>query len=244
MEDIPADRSVTCLFCGGHADERETELVTDDLEEIGPTIPVDRPVEFGAVMKAVAEYGRGEGHTDCFDRYLAEYKQGLQRGDEPAEKVKSVRLAVDGEHLDPTNDLHYLVALATEAKRYDGKRDGDPEGAAKWTVTQWCQEIGWVPDLSAYDAGEQVPRSDELELCEASFGDGGAGPIADTEIIPRDELEQTGETAHGPTYQCPRCEYESVTEDCDCPECGWAGMCQKGWRGSEKLSEKGGDTRA
>jgi len=53
--------------------------------------------------------------------------------------------------------------------------------------------------------------------------------LGDTEIVPREELERTGETWHGPTYRCPRCGYKWVTEDCDCPECYWAGMCQEGW---------------
>lgn len=53
--------------------------------------------------------------------------------------------------------------------------------------------------------------------------------VEDTEIIPREELEETADSEHGPTYRCPRCGYEFVTEYCDCPDCGWAGMCQKGW---------------
>lgn len=51
--------------------------------------------------------------------------------------------------------------------------------------------------------------------------------IGDTTVIPRDELEDTGGTEHGPTYRCPRCGYSVVSEYCDCPDCGWAGMCQE-----------------
>ena len=53
--------------------------------------------------------------------------------------------------------------------------------------------------------------------------------IGDAEIIPRDELEKTGENEYGPTYRCPRCGYEFVTEHLDCSQCLWAGMCQEGW---------------
>lgn len=57
----------------------------------------------------------------------------------------------------------------------------------------------------------------------------GIDRIGDAEVVPRDDLEQTGETEFGPTFRCPRCGYDWITEDCDCPECGWAGMCQEGW---------------
>lgn len=53
--------------------------------------------------------------------------------------------------------------------------------------------------------------------------------IDDTEIVSRDGLKRTGETEYGPTYRCPRCGHDWVTEHCDCPECLWAGMCQEGW---------------
>ena len=55
--------------------------------------------------------------------------------------------------------------------------------------------------------------------------------IGDTEVIPREQLEKTADSEHGPCYRCPRCGFPYVTEHCDCPECLWAGMCQKG--GSE-----------
>jgi len=53
--------------------------------------------------------------------------------------------------------------------------------------------------------------------------------IGDIEVIPRNELEKTGKTEYGPTYRCPRCGYEWITEYCDCPDCAWAGMCQEDW---------------
>jgi len=46
------------------------------------------------------------------------------------------------------------------------------------------------------------------------------------EVVPRTDLTQTGETDYGPVYECPRCGYQHVSEYCDCPFCGWAGMCQ------------------
>ena len=48
----------------------------------------------------------------------------------------------------------------------------------------------------------------------------GTDRIDDTEIVPRDELEQTGDIEGVPVYGCPRCDYQWITEDCDCPECG------------------------
>lgn len=55
--------------------------------------------------------------------------------------------------------------------------------------------------------------------------------ITTTTVVPRDELEKTGETEYGPAYRCPRCGYDHITEYCDCPECGWAGMCQEEFDG-------------
>jgi rubrerythrin len=53
--------------------------------------------------------------------------------------------------------------------------------------------------------------------------------IGDAEIVPRNQLEQTGDIEGVPVYACPRCDYQWITEDCDCPDCLWAGMCQEGW---------------
>jgi len=84
-------------------------------------------------------------------------------------RTSSLRQAVDNDGLDANNPLHYLVLLATEAKRYDGAWDGDTESAARWTVTQWCQEIGFVPDLRDYGAGEMVDKHDDLESYSPAF---------------------------------------------------------------------------
>lgn len=67
-------------------------------------------------------------------------------------------------------------------------------------------------------------RPEVIEMSED-----GTERIGDSEIVPRDELEQTGDIEGVPVYHCPRCDYQRITEDCDCPECGWAGMCQEGW---------------
>jgi lipopolysaccharide biosynthesis regulator YciM len=58
------------------------------------------------------------------------------------------------------------------------------------------------------------------------------------EVVPRADLTQTGETDHGPVYECPRCGYRHVSEYCDCPFCGWAGMCQEEWVGSDQPKQK------
>jgi len=81
----------------------------------------------------------------------------------------SIRLVVDGEKLTADNPIDYLVMLLLEGKRYDGTWDGDETKVARWAVAQWCQELGWVPDLTDYDAGEQVERGDELACCDAAF---------------------------------------------------------------------------
>lgn len=51
--------------------------------------------------------------------------------------------------------------------------------------------------------------------------------IEDTTVVPREGLEKTGHDLHGPYYRCPRCDHEYINEYCDCPDCGWAGMCQE-----------------
>lgn len=90
-------------------------------------------------------------------------------GDSEDGPVKSVRLAVHGEHLDPDDPLQYLVLLATEARRYDGAWDGDSMGAAKWTVAQWCQELRWAPNLHDVEIGEMVAKEPQGERLEAAF---------------------------------------------------------------------------
>lgn len=77
MSDVHDDwvdvHSVTCVFCGDAADERETANITDNLEELGPAMPVETPLVFGAIQLAVAEFGRGEAHQSCFDAYLEDF---------------------------------------------------------------------------------------------------------------------------------------------------------------------------
>jgi len=85
------------------------------------------------------------------------------------EKHSSIRLVVDGEKLNADNPIDYLVMLLLEGKRYDGNWDGDEEKVAQWAIAQWCQEIGWVPDLRGYRAGEQVERGDEIACLETAF---------------------------------------------------------------------------
>lgn len=67
--------------------------------------------------------------------------------------------------------------------------------------------------------------------------------LGDREVVPRGQLTQTGATEHGPTYQCPRCEYAHVSEYCDCPECGWAGMCQPEFDSDDVTTDGGLDQR-
>jgi len=82
-----------------------------------------------------------------------------------------IRRAVDGELLDSDNPIDYLVMLLVEGKRYDGTWDGDQEAAAKYAIASWCQELGWAPDLTGYDPGEQVGLGDEVPYLNAAFYD-------------------------------------------------------------------------
>ena len=78
-------------------------------------------------------------------------------------------LAVDADRLDADNPVDYMVLLLLEGKRYDGTWDGDEQQVAQWAVAQWCQEVGWVPDLRNYEAGEQVGRGDEIACLDTAF---------------------------------------------------------------------------
>lgn len=80
-----------------------------------------------------------------------------------------VRTAVDGELVVADNPIDYLVMLLVGGKRYDGNWGGDDEQVAQWAVAQCCQELGWVPDLRDYDAGEQVERGDEIACLDTAF---------------------------------------------------------------------------
>ncbi|WP_235271542.1 hypothetical protein [Halorubrum saccharovorum] len=85
------------------------------------------------------------------------------------EDYSSIRLVVDGEKLTADNPIDYLVMLLLEGKRYDGHYDGDETEVARWAIAQWCQETGWAPDLTDYDAGEQVELGDEVPYLNAAF---------------------------------------------------------------------------
>lgn len=86
--------------------------------------------------------------------------------------------------------------------------------------------VHWKPDL---DSSVEVTGGPEAHAPDPPEWAG----IHDTEIIPREHLEETGEIEDRgedtPVYSCPRCPFKHVSEHCDCPECGWAGMCQPGW---------------
>jgi len=89
-----------------------------------------------------------------------------------------LRQALGTADLDPDDEVHYLAMLLGEAKRYDGAWDGDPEGAARWAVALWCQEIGYVPTLAEFDAGEQVGKAETPPNCEAAFRSVGARAVS------------------------------------------------------------------
>ncbi|WP_058366938.1 hypothetical protein [Haloparvum sedimenti] len=108
------------------------------------------------------------GHASAV---AAQLRQAEENGDMPesTEGHSVLRTAVDGDRLDASNPLDYLITLALEGKRYDGNWDGDDMGVAKWVVAQWQQEIGWAPDLTPFEPGAQVPRGADLGSCDAVF---------------------------------------------------------------------------
>jgi len=93
-----------------------------------------------------------------------------------------IRRAVDGEQLDADNPIDYLVALLVEGKRYDGAWDGDERAVAKYAIATWCQEIGWAPDLTGYDVGEQVDLGDEVPYLDAAFHEHTAGDVQEVSL--------------------------------------------------------------
>lgn len=68
---------VTCVFCGGDADETETERIVDDIMELGPSYIVENPLAFGAKLNAVADHGRGEAHDSCWSDFFASYRRDV-----------------------------------------------------------------------------------------------------------------------------------------------------------------------
>ncbi|GAB7010439.1 hypothetical protein [Halorubrum trueperi] len=110
------------------------------------------------------------GHASSLPEQL---RQAEEDDDIPASSPErsSIRLAVDGELLNSNNPIDYLVGLLLEGKRYDGAWDGDEEAVAKYAIASWCQEIGWAPDLTDYDVGEQVDLGDEVPYLNAAFYD-------------------------------------------------------------------------
>ncbi|ELZ48962.1 hypothetical protein C464_06110 [Halorubrum coriense DSM 10284] len=98
-------------------------------------------------------------------------RQAEENDEIPASSAErsSIRLVVDGEQLTADNPIDYLVMLLIEGKRYDGNWDGDETEVARWAVAQWCQELGWAPDLRDYRAGEQVERGDEIACLDTAF---------------------------------------------------------------------------
>jgi len=111
------------------------------------------------------------GDNDHANAANEQVRQAKENGTIPEsrENYSSIRLVVDGEKLTADNPIDYLVMLLLEGKRYDGNWEGDETELTKWAIASWCQEIGWAPDLTDYDAGEQVGRGDEIACCDAAF---------------------------------------------------------------------------
>lgn len=176
-------------------------------EDCRPDTGNKRPVTaYKDLLEAVIKRANGieEEQTTLGDAEI------MTDGGQTTEPVKSARLAIDKDHLDVDNPLHYLVALTTDARRYDGHWDGDAESAAKWAVAQWCQEIGWVPDLRDYETGEMIDKADDIQCCEAAFyehvTDGGetVADAGDADARSSERLPSVGE-----------CRFPSGRDYCD-----------------------------
>ena len=110
------------------------------------------------------------GHASSVNEQLRKAEENNTIPESSADR-SSIRLVVDGEHLNPDNPIDFLVLKLLRGKRYDGYYDGDETKVTKWAIGAWCQEIGWAPDLRGYDVGEQVDLGDEVPYLNAAFYD-------------------------------------------------------------------------
>lgn len=73
MNDWRDTHSVTCVLCGELADERETQVVTNDEAELGPAMKIENPRLYEVVQDIVQKHGIGEVHQECLDTYMEAY---------------------------------------------------------------------------------------------------------------------------------------------------------------------------
>ncbi|MFC7323287.1 hypothetical protein ACFQMF_01705 [Halorubrum rutilum] len=130
------------------------------------------------------------GHASAVNEQLRQAEEDDELPASTADR-SSLRLAVDGELLAADNPIDYLVLLLLEGTRYDGAWDGDQMAVAQYAIASWCQELGWAPDLTGYEPGEQVAFGDEIDYCNAAFY--GAGDAEQEE----DNSEDLGELVDG-----------------------------------------------
>jgi len=129
-------------------------------------------------------------HANTVNEHLRQAEENDTIPESSAER-SSIRLVVDGESLNANNPIDYLVMKLLRGKRYDGHYDGDETEVAKWAIASWCQEIGWAPDLTDYDVGEQVDLGDEVPYLDAAFYDhSGDVDRANIEAV-LDDVEET-----------------------------------------------------
>lgn len=73
MDDTTIDQhSVTCAICGELADEKRTVPITSDEEIAGPSMVVESPHRWAAMVVATEELGESEAHQTCFERFADE----------------------------------------------------------------------------------------------------------------------------------------------------------------------------
>lgn len=64
------NHSVTCVLCGGLADERRTEKIWPD--EVDPAMKTENPERYRLIEEIADTLGEGEAHQECFEYVLEE----------------------------------------------------------------------------------------------------------------------------------------------------------------------------
>lgn len=60
--------SVTCVLCGGLADERRTQKIWPD--ELGAATRSENPKLYQKIQEIADSLGKGEAHQECFEHVL------------------------------------------------------------------------------------------------------------------------------------------------------------------------------
>lgn len=127
--------------------------------------------------------------------------------------------------------IHYAVVSRQDAANVAGT---DPWSLARRHPADWFSNSIAADLMKALDMGE-IEWGDLTDGHCLNAADVIAlrARLGIREVVPREYLELVEDADHGKVYECPRC-YSRVTEYCDCPTCGWAGMCQPEFGDSDR----------